>query len=75
LWVRSGSHSRWSLAIPAGPYYWGVQAIDGAFQGSPFASSTGDGRNQAGALLANGVYLVRMTAEGNIRTRNLVLAR
>jgi predicted nucleotidyltransferase len=30
----------WTLAIPPGPYYWSVQAIDGAFQGSPFASST-----------------------------------
>jgi predicted nucleotidyltransferase len=132
----------WSLAIPAGPYYWSVQAIDGAFQGSSFASSTigvdetadvparfeldspspnpfardaslsyglprdarveiavfdllgrrvrrlesgsrlagrhrvvWDGRNESGAQLGNGVYMVRMTAAGNTWTRKLVLAR
>ena len=30
----------WTLAIPPGPYYWSVQALDGAFQGSSFASAT-----------------------------------
>jgi hypothetical protein len=30
----------WTLALPPGPYYWSVQAIDGAFQGTPFAGST-----------------------------------
>jgi len=27
----------WALALPAGTYYWSVQAVDGAFAGSPFA--------------------------------------
>ena len=30
----------WTLAVPPGPYSWSVQAIDGAFQGSTFATST-----------------------------------
>jgi hypothetical protein len=29
--------SSWTLALPPGPYYWNVQAIDGAFQGSAFS--------------------------------------
>jgi hypothetical protein len=27
----------WTLGLPPGTYYWSVQAIDGAFAGSPFA--------------------------------------
>ena len=27
----------WTLTLPAGTFYWSVQAIDGAFLGSPFA--------------------------------------
>jgi flagellar hook assembly protein FlgD len=34
-----------------------------------------DGRNESGAQLGNGVYMVRMTAAGNTWTRKLVLAR
>ncbi len=31
----------WTIELPAfGNYFWGVQAIDGAFAGSPFASSS-----------------------------------
>ena len=30
----------WTVALPPGPYYWSVQAIDGSFQGSPFATAT-----------------------------------
>jgi hypothetical protein len=34
------TRTSWTLALPPGPYYWSVQAIDGAFQGSPFSAST-----------------------------------
>jgi len=131
----------WTIAIPPGSYYWSVQAIDGAFQGSPFASSTvavdeerqpptdfaleppapnpfaanvslgfvlpraatielsvfdlmgrkvrvlehgvvpagahrvqWDGRDEKGARSRDGIYLLRMDAEGQSWTRKLVLA-
>ena len=139
---NAGQRTSWTLAMPPGPYYWSVQALDGAFQGSAFATSTvavdetqglpttfeldlavpnpftsevalsfalprsgpvklavfdlagrrlrvleqgnrpagrhrvaWDGRDEAGARLGNGIYLVRMTAAGNSWTRKLVLAR
>jgi hypothetical protein len=28
----------WTLVLPPGPYYWSVQAVDGAFAGSSFAA-------------------------------------
>jgi hypothetical protein len=41
--VRLGNaqeRTSWTVAIPLAPYSWSVQTIDGAFQGSTFASST-----------------------------------
>lgn len=38
--ARSGNaqeRTSWTLTLPVGIYYWGVQAIDGAFLGSLFA--------------------------------------
>ena len=34
------NRTSWTLTIPPGPYYWSVQAIDGAFLGSAFSTST-----------------------------------
>jgi hypothetical protein len=37
---NAGSTNRWVLRdLPRGTYYWSVQAIDGAFAGSPFATN------------------------------------
>ncbi len=37
---NAGSTNRWRLRdLPRGTYYWSVQAIDGAFAGSPFATN------------------------------------
>jgi hypothetical protein len=33
-----GHRLRWTLAMPRANYYWSVQAVDGAFAGSPFAT-------------------------------------
>jgi hypothetical protein len=133
----------WTVALPPGPCYWSVQAIDGAFQGSVFAAGptvavdetqelpsifdldppapnpfsseveltfalprggpveiavfdlagrrlrvleqgrrpagrhrvVWDGSDEAGAKLANGIYLIRMNAAEHTWTRKLVLAR
>ncbi len=31
------STNEWTLTLPAGTYYWSVQAVDSAFAGSPWA--------------------------------------
>jgi hypothetical protein len=45
---NAGNGSSWTIELPgAGPYYWSVQAIDGAFAGSPFPADASTGATSA----------------------------